>query len=213
MKVGIIGSGSVGRTLAKDFIRLGHQVVLGTRSPEKANAELEKERVSACAASNEEAAKFGEWLVLCTKWDGVENAIELAKKEHFSGKIVIDTTNPLKFEVEGKPPVPGIVYPDSMGKRVQDLLPQSKVVKCFNIVTAAYMLNPALKDGTPTLFICGNDAPTKQQVSEFVKGVGWEVHDLGDITQSYLLENMAILWTHYGFFNNHWNHAFKLLQK
>ena len=104
-------------------------------------------------------------------------------------------------------------YPDSAGETVQKWLHNAKVVKAFNTVTAAYMTNAKLEEGIPDLFICGNDAGAKKTVTEIANQWGWRVTDIGDIKQSYLLEALAMLWIRYGFLNNHWTHAFKLLRK
>lgn len=214
MKVGIIGSGTVGQHLAKGFERIGFQVMIGTRSKEKLKEWKEKEKLSVEIKSNREAAEFAELIVFCPAWKGAENALELAGKENFEGKTVIDTTNPLVFEEEGKPPKPGFSYPESAGKRMQELLENSQVVKAFNIVPAPYMINPKMEEGSPDMFIAGNSEKAKKEVEEILRKIGWnEIHDLGKIEESYLLEGLAMLWIIYGFRNNYWQHAFKLLKK
>lgn len=212
-KVGIIGSGLVGQQLSMGFLKLDYEVKIGTRDPEKLKDWVNKAGKNASVGSFKEAAKFGDLIVLCTLWVGVENAINLAGKENFVNKIVIDVTNPLIFEKEGEPPKLALGYPDSAGATIQKWLPNSKVVKAFNIVTANYMTNPNLKDGKPDMFIAGNDANAKKIVSEIASKFGWPVTDLGKIEQAYLLEAIAMTWIRYGFLNNHWTHAFKLLKK
>ena len=209
-KVGILGSGSVGQALASGFVKSGYEAMIGTRDKSKLADWLKKTKAS--AGSFAEAAAFGELLVLCCKGEAVEDVIKLAGKENFSGKIVIDVTNPLLFE-EGKGPRLFTGYPDSLGARVQRLLPNSKVVKAFNSVTAAYMASPKLQEGVPDLLIAGNDAGAKKKVDSIASEWGWTVHDLGGIEQAYLLEALAMIWIRYGFLNNHWTHAFKLLKK
>ncbi len=213
MKIGIIGSGPVGQALGLGFVKSGYDVMIGTREPGKLKDWLAKAGPSACAGSNVEAAKFGEMIVFCTKWEGAESALALAGKENFKEKIVIDTTNPLQFEAPNSPPVPSLSYPHSSGKTMQEWLPEAKIVKCFNIVSAAYMAQPKLEEGTPDMFLCGNDESAKKTVSTICQNWGWNVSDIGGISQSYLLENLAMLWIIYGFRNNHWTHAFKLLKK
>ena len=215
MKIGIIGSGIVAQQLGLGFLRLGHEVQLGTRNQGKLSEWRKQAGAKAIVGALEDAARFGEMIVLATKWDNgaTENAITLAGKDHFTGKIVIDVTNPLTFGAEGQPPKLPIGYPHSAGKMIQDWLPQSKVVKAFNIINANYMANPVLKEGIPDMFIAGNDLTAKNRVKEVAKAWGCEVHDIGDIGQSYLLEALAFLWITYGFINHHWNHAFKLLKQ
>ena len=214
MKVGIVGSGNVAQTLAKGFLSSGHNVKLGTRSPEKLGewlSEVANENLS--VGSNVEAAEFGELLVLATGWEGTKNAIELANAENFAGKVVIDVTNPLDFSA-GPPPKLAVQYPESGGELVQKWLPDANVVKAFNTVSAHIMIHPHLQEGNPDLFIAGNDDQAKWVVTEIATEWGWEnVHDLGDMTNAYWLETFAMLWIYFGFRNNHWTHAFKLLMK
>ena len=211
-KIGILGSGAVGQSLGNGFLKLGYEVKIGTRDPSKLKDWLKNAGKKASVGSFNEPASYGNIIVLCTKWTGTENAINLAGKENFKDKIAIDVTNPLLFEEEGKAPKLALAYPKSAGVIVQKLLPKAKVVKAFNIVTAAYMCNPKLKEGIPDMFIAGNDE-AKKIVTEIASKWGWAVTDLGDIRQSYLLEALAMIWITYGFLNNHWTHAFKLLKE
>ena len=210
-KLGIIGSGTVGQQLGLGFLKLGYEVKLGTRDPEKLKDWLKKAGNNASVGSLKDAASFGEIIIICTMWSGTENAINLAGKENFKNKILIDVTNPLVFENEV--PKLALGYPDSAGATIQKWLSDSKVVKAFNIVTANYMTNPKLEEGKPDMFIVGNDKESKKIVSEIITKLGWSVHDLGEIEQAYLLEALAMIWIRYGFLNNHWTHAFKLLKK
>ena len=215
MKVGIIGSGMVGQQLGLGFLRLGHDVKLGTRHPEKLESWLKQAGEKAIVGGFEDAAKFGELIVLATKWEGdaTLNAVDIAGRQNFSGKIVMDATNPLIPDGENKPPKLGLGYPQSAGATIQGWIPYARVVKAFNIVTAYYMANPRLKEGTPDMFIAGNDSPAKKAIADIASRWGWEIHDIGNIDQAYLLEALAMLWIRYGFLNNHWKHAFKLLKE
>lgn len=213
-KVGIIGSGVVGQQLGLGFLKLGYQVKIGTRQQGKLDEWLSMAGEGATVGSFSDAAQFGEMIVLCTKWTGVENAVSLAGKTNFSGKVVIDVTNPLIFEKEGDLPRLDVVYPSSAGAKVQRLLPGAQVVKAFNIVPAHFMTNPKLEEGGPDLFICGDNKQAKQVVFEVAKGFGWQyVHDLGDISQAYLIEALAMIIIRQSFSSNSWTQAFKLLKK
>lgn len=212
-RIGIIGSGTVGQALGKGFVKAGYEVMIGTRDPGKLKDWQKEAGPDSQVGSVAQAAKFGAMLVFCPKWEGAEQAINMAGKEHFNGKIVIDTTNPLVMKETGKPPTLGMGFPNSAGKTLQGWLPKAHVVKCFNIVTAAYMANPTMSEGSPDMFLAGNNADAKKEVSAIAQHWGWATHDLGDIDQSYLLESLAMIWIRWGFLNNHWTHAFKLLKK
>lgn len=214
MNIGIIGSGIVARSLGKGFLRSGHAVTLGTRDAAKLSDWLEEVgNENAAVGTNQEAAQFGEMIVIATGWAGTDNAIALAGTENFAGKIVVDVTNPLDFS-QGPPPKLAVQYPQSGGEIIQNLLPDAKVVKAFNTISAHIMINPHLEDGDPDLFIAGNDDSAKKTVTDIAAEWGWgEIHDMGDITNAYWLEMFAMLWIYFGFRNNHWTHAFKLLKK
>jgi NADPH-dependent F420 reductase len=213
MKIGIIGSGMVGQQLGIGFTRTGNEVMIGTRDKSKLNDWKKKAGVKASSGSNEEAAKFGEIIVLATAWSGTGNAISLAGKENFSGKILIDVTNPLDFS-QGTPPKIAVPFDNSGAQHVQKWLPKAKVVKAFNIINAYTMINPKFEEGYPDLFIAGNDKKAKEEVALIAKQLGWvSIIDLGDLSEAIWLETLTMLWVHYGFKFNSWTHAFKLLKK
>ena len=213
MKIGIIGSGIVGQKLAADLAGRGHSVIVGTRDPTKLT-EFAKTAPDVRVGSNADAAIHGQVVLLATNWDGTRNALELAGIGHLVGKIVVDITNPLDFS-SGKPAL-ALGWNTSAGELVQSWLPESKVVKALNIVTAHAMMNPReYVGGSPDMLIAGNDAAAKQTIASWLEEIGWGIVDLGDITQSRLLEPLAMIWIQHGF-NSGWkitNHAFKLLNK
>ena len=214
MKIGFIGSGEVGRALAGALAALGHDVKLGTRdaAKEKLRDWAARAGPRASTGSFAEAATFADIAVLCTLWTGTENALALAGRHRLSGKIVIDTTNPLDFSA-GAPPRLALGHTDSAGEQVQRWLPDARVVKCFNIVGNAHMVNPSFPNGPPDMFLCGNDAAAKQAVGELARTLGWPIIDIGGIDGARLLEPLAMLWIVHGFRTNSWNHAFRLLRK
>jgi len=217
MKIGVLGTGDVGCVLAAGFAGRGHEVMIGTRDPRQHKLAdwLEQAAPGVSVGSFAESAAHGEALVLAIGWPHVENAIDLAGKENFSGKLVMDTTNPLRFDDEGQPPVLDIGHTDSAGERVQGWLPDAHVVKAFNIVGNPHMVDPDFPEGKPDMFICGNDDGAKRLAAELIESLGWPpVIDLGGIERARYLEAMAMVWICH-FFNNGFNgnHAFKLLRK
>ena len=213
MRIGILGTGDVGRVLGSGLVSLGHEVKIGSRTPQKPEVKewLKAAGPKASAGSFAEAAAFGEMAVLATLWIGTENAIKLAGPQKLAGKMVIDTTNPLDFST-GTPRL-SVGHTDSAGETVQRWLPQSRVVKAFNHVGNAHFIKPQFPDGPPTMFICGNDGGAKKIVSGLLEAFGWAVIDIGGIEGSRLLEPLAMLWILYGFRTSTWSHAFKLLRR
>lgn len=215
MKIGILGTGDVGKTLAKGFAGIGYDVMIGSRDAngEKVQAIVKEVGSKASAGTFTEAAKFGDLAVICTLWSGTENAIKLAGPENLAGKVVIDTTNPLDFS-KGMPPTLAIGHTNSAGEEIQRWLPEAKVVKAFNIVGNPDMVNPDFPGGAPDMFICGNDTDAKKKVTEILNAFGWSsVVDIGGMSGARLLEPLCILWVLYGAYSGGWRHVFKMLKK
>lgn len=217
MKIGVLGTGDVGRMLAAGLAARGHEVMIGSRDPstERLQTWLEQDGEGIRAGTFAEAADFGDLLVLSVVWEHITDVLEAAGASSFAGKVVIDTSNPLRFEREGELPVLDVAGDDSAGERIQDWLPEARVVKAFNIINAVHMVNPDFPDGSPDMFICGNDEAAREQVAELIGSLGWPpAVDLGDIRMSRYLEPMAMVWIVH-FFRNGFdvNHAFSLLRK
>jgi hypothetical protein len=214
LKIGILGTGDVGRALANAFIALGHEVKMGSRDAhnEKAVEWASTSGINASTGTFADAVKFGDVVVLALLWSGAENALKLAGPENFAGKVVIDAINPLVFE-PGKPLALAVGHTDSAGEQVQRWLPAAHVVKAFNSVGHAHMFKPDFPGGPPDMFIAGNDAAAKQTVTGILHDFGWSTIDVGGIEGARLLEPLCILWVGYGMRTGTWNHAFKLLRK
>ncbi|MGC9947508.1 MAG: NAD(P)-binding domain-containing protein [Bryobacteraceae bacterium] len=213
MKIGVLGSGIVGQVLGAGFIKHGHQAMLGTRDPGKPEVEAWVHATpGAKAGTFAEAARFGEMVVLAGLGRAVGSILELAGPANFDGKTVIDATNPI---ADG-PPVNGVLQyttgpNESLGEWIQAKLPAAHVVKAFNSVGNALMINPHFEQGVPTMFLCGDNAEAKAQVSAIAEQFGWEPYDCGGIVSARAIEPLCILWCLPGFLRNEWRHAFKLL--
>ena len=211
MKVGILGTGEVGKALARGFVSRGHEVMIGSRSEEKAQAVGAE--VDAAGGTFADAASFAEVAVLALLWSGTEAALEAAGPDNLAGKVVIDATNPLVFHEDG-PPDLALGHTDSGGEQVQRWLPDSRVVKAFNIVGNTLFFRPELPGGPPTMFICGDDDEARRTVAQIIEDFGWpEIVDVGGIEGARLLEPVCILWVVYGVQSGGWEHAFKVLHR
>ncbi|MFL9481214.1 NADPH-dependent F420 reductase [Chitinophagaceae bacterium LWZ2-11] len=214
MKVGIIGSGIVGQTLAKAFLAEGHEVMIGTRNVYKEEAILFKEEHSNIMIGEFKAcANFGELLVLTVVGTAVESVIKLAGAKNFAGKVVIDTTNPIAPEKpEGGVLKSFTTQDESLMEKTQKLLPHAFMVKAFNTVGSNLMYKPALSI-KPTMFIAGDDAGAKKTVTDILTIFGWETEDMGGSIAARPIESLSILWCIPGFLRNEWGHAFKLIKQ
>ena len=211
MKVGVLGSGAVGKVLAAGFLSLGHEAKIGSREPDKLSDWVKGAGKGASAGTFEEAARFGDLIVLATLGAGAENAIRLAGAKNFAGKVIIDATNPLDFS-KGMAQL-YVGHTDSLGEQVQRWLPDARVVKAFNTVGNPHMIKPKFPGGPPDMFICGNDDAAKTLVSQICEQFGWGVVDIGGIEGSRHLEPMCMVWVLHGIRAKSWNHAFKMLRQ
>jgi hypothetical protein len=211
MKIGVLGSGTVAKTLASGFLKHGHQVMVGTRTPGKLG-DWEKQNPSGLTGSFADAAAFGELIVLAVKGKAAADVLRLAGAENLKGKTVIDTCNP----IEDAPPVNGVLpffttYDESLMEKLQREFPGAHLVKAFNSVGAVSMVNPQFKDGKPTMFICGNSEAAKKAVGGILDQFDWGTADMGKAEAARAIEPLCMLWCIPGFIRNQWTHAFKLL--
>ena len=212
-RVGVLGTGEVGRRLAEGFRSRGHDVMIGSRDPGK--PEL-REWLSGAGAGIEagtfaQTAAHGELLALAVLGDAAEEAIADAGAANFSGKVVIDAMNPLDFS-HGFPPKLSITGEDSLGERVQRALPDANVVKAFNTIGNPYFVEPGFGEGRPTMLIAGNDQAAKRTVTDVLADFGWsDTLDIGGIEGSRELEAICIVWVKIGGARGAWDHGFKLL--
>ncbi len=215
MKVGILGTGDVGKTLANAFLATGHQVMMGSREVANEKALAWAKEVGAGSAASTgtfvDAAKFADVVVLAVAWAGAENALKLAGAGNLAGKVVIDAVNPLTFSARGLELAIG--HTDSAGEQMQRWLPEARVVKAFNTVGYAQMFKPEFPGGPPDMFICGNDDTAKKTVTDILMSFGWSTIDIGGIEGARLLEPLCMLWINYAMRAESHSHAFKLLRK
>lgn len=213
MKIGILGTGDVGKAIGKGFIALGHEVMMGSREPNNPKAVEWAASQGACARAGTfaEAAGFGDLIVLATLGLVTDQVVRQAGAERFDGKLLWDTTNPLDFSGGFPPKLVGGLG-TSGGEQLQALLPRAHVVKVFNTVGNALMFQPKLQGGVrPDMFICGNDAEAKQRTRALVNDFGWDTVDIGGIDTAHYLEAMCLVWVLSAARQSRWMQAFKLL--
>jgi predicted dinucleotide-binding enzyme len=214
MKVGVIGSGTVGQSLAKAFVSEGHDVTLGTRNPDKEDIlALKNENPSLTIDTPTQAAASSELIVLAVPGIAALESLKQAGVENFEGKILIDVTNPLAAEA----PVNGVpklftTADESLLESIQKLLPTTKVVKALNSVGAFLMYKPALQGGKGTIFIAGNDEEAKATVTEILESFGWEAENIGKAEAARAIEPLGQLYVVRGMLNNDWAVALKLVR-
>lgn len=208
-RVGVIGSGPVGRALAAGFAARGHEVTIGTRDPD-ANDDLQAwaaQHDGVAIGTFAAAAEGGAIVVLACRGTAVEEAIRTAGPQHFAGKVVIDATNPLAPDPATGGPGLAVGHTDSGGETVQRALPDARVVKALNTVNNALMVDPGFASRQPML-IAGSDAAAKATVAELLDAFGWDAFDVGGIEQSRQLESLVLLWVAVGRRRGAYDHAF-----
>jgi 8-hydroxy-5-deazaflavin:NADPH oxidoreductase len=198
MRIGVLGTGTVGRTLATKLVSLGHEVMMGSRQAgnEAAAAWAESAGQLADEGSFAEAAGFGELLVNATAGSASVDALVSAESENLAGKVLLDVANPLDFSA-GMPPTLTVCNTGSLAEQIQDTFPEVRVVKSLNTVNADVMVDPAIVPGSHNIFMAGDDAAAKETVRELLVAFGWpeaDILDLGGIEAARGLEMFLPLW-------------------
>ena len=202
MKIGVLGSGLVGETIASALIDKGHMVRMGSRSAanEKAKAWVDRSADLASQGDFNDAAGFGEIVFLCLNGAFALDAVKSIEPANLQGKIVVDLTNPLDF-TQGMPPriLEGMGNSNSLGEEIQKALPQALVVKTLNTLNCKVMVEPQLVgNGNHSLFVCGNNEDARNKVKHFlVDQFGWKPEsliDLGAISSARGMEAYVPFW-------------------
>jgi len=209
MKIGVIGTGHVGETLAKGLAGLGHEVRIGSRSGSKL-ADFSAATGIAEGTFSAVAGWADTLVVALAGWAAVAVVQELAPL--LAGKVVLDTTNPISG-----PPVDGVLpyftaANESLLQRLQAAAPQARFVKCFNSVGAGLMVNPSLPGGRPAMFICGDHADAKALAGELATALGWNVEDAGPAANGHAVEALCQIWCYPGLAKGDWAHAFAMFR-
>ena len=214
LKVGILGSGVVGQVLSKAFLNEGHHVMLGSRNNTKDQMlQWKRDNPKGNIGTYADTAAFADLIVIATKGSVVEEVLNQAGLDKFTGKTVIDTTNP----IADAPPVNGVLkfftdLNESLMERIQKQIPKANVVKAFNSVGSALMYRPNFGGVKGSMFICGNNEEAKSTVSALLEKFGWEAEDMGKVEAARAIEPLCMLWCIPGMLRNQWTHAFKLLK-
>jgi 8-hydroxy-5-deazaflavin:NADPH oxidoreductase len=208
MRLGILGTGVVGKTIAARLAGLGHEVMVGTRDPEETTSRTEPDAYGnppfgawlvdhpeVRLGTFAEAAAHGEMVVNATAGAVSLEALELAGEGNLNGKVLMDVANPLDFS-KGMPPTLSVSNTDSLGEQIQRNFPEVKVVKTLHTMNAHLMVDPAQLAATAhTVFVCGDDAGAKDGVTELLRSFGWtDIIDLGDITTARGTEMLLPIW-------------------
>jgi len=209
MRYAVLGTGIVGRTIAAKLASLGHEVVIGTRDPETTLARSAPDAMGNPPFSTwhadhsavqlrtfAEAASFGETIVNTTAGTAALDALNAASSANLAGKVLIDIANPLDFS-QGMPPSLNPVNDDSLGEQIQRAFPDAHVVKTLNTMNCFVMVDPGRVAGPHNVFVSGEDAGAKKQVTELLVSFGWPesgVIDLGGIETARGTEMLLPVW-------------------
>lgn len=198
MRIAVLGTGVVGRTIATKLVELGHEVTMGSRTVDNEQAAEWVREVGERASQGTfaDAAAFGEIVFNCTAGVASLEALDSIAADDLAGKILVDVSNPLDFS-RGMPPTLSVSNTDSLAESIQRAVPDARVVKALNTVNALVMVDPARVPGEHDLFVCGDDDAAKAQVAELLESFGWpreRILDLGDIGGARALEMYLPLW-------------------
>jgi hypothetical protein len=188
----------VGKSIATKLVGLGHEVTMGSRTPdnEQAAAWVESAGSGASQGTFADAAAFGDLLFNCTAGAESLEALGSALPERLAGKTLVDVSNPLDFS-QGMPPSLFVANTDSLGERIQAAFPETRVVKSLHTMNCEVMVDPSKVPGEHDVFVCGNDEGAKAVVTELLESFGWppdRIVDLGDISSARGTEMYVALW-------------------
>jgi predicted dinucleotide-binding enzyme len=198
MRIGVLGTGDVGRTIATKLVALGHETTLGSRTAdnEAATAWARDAGELGGQGTFADAAAGAELLFNCTAGAGSVDALGAAAASGIDGKVVVDVSNPLDFSA-GLPPSLFVSNTDSLGEQLQRAFPQARVVKALNTMNRDVMVDPDRLGASHNVFVCGDDAGAKAQVAELLQSFGWpeaSIVDLGGISSARGTEGYLPLW-------------------
>jgi 8-hydroxy-5-deazaflavin:NADPH oxidoreductase len=208
MRLGILGTGAVGKTLAAGLNGLGHEVMVGTRDADETMSRTDpdqfgnppfsawrKEHPEVELGTFDEAAAYGEMVVNATAGTVSLEVLDLAGEENLNGKVLVDVSNPLDFS-QGMPPTLSVSNTDSLGEQIQRRFVEARVVKTLHTMNANLMVDPAqLAEAEHTVFVCGDDAEAKAEVTGLLRDFGWtDILDLGDISAARGTEMLMPIW-------------------
>ncbi|HEY8770611.1 MAG TPA: NAD(P)-binding domain-containing protein [Thermoleophilaceae bacterium] len=205
MRIGVLGTGVVGRTIGSKLVQLGHEVTMGSRSAdnESATGWASDGGENAAYGTFEDAAGAGELVFNCTSGTASLEALAAAGADNLSGKLLVDVTNPLDFSA-GFPPSLSVMGHDSLAEQIQRAHPDARVVKTLNTMNCEVMVDPGRLSGDHDVFVCGDDDGAKAEVSELLQSFGWagsSIVDLGELSAARGTEAYVLLWVRlYGAF-------------
>jgi predicted dinucleotide-binding enzyme len=195
MRIAVIGTGHAGRTLAQGFQRIGHDVVVGTRDPDDTRRREVWLGLDVPLAALGMVAADADLVVNATNGQASLSALGEVGSDHLAGKVIVDVANPLDFS-QGFPPTLSVKDTDSLAEQLQRAFPEARVVKSLNTVTASVMVDPStVGDGDTTVFVAGDDAEARQQVSGLLRELGWrDIVELDGLQNARGLEMWLPLW-------------------
>jgi 8-hydroxy-5-deazaflavin:NADPH oxidoreductase len=198
MRIGVLGTGMVGRTIGSKLVELGHEVRMGSRTADNEDAAgwAGSAGSNASQGTFADAAAFGELNLNCTSGGASLDALHAAGAENLADKVLVDVANTLDFS-EGRPPSLLVTTKESLGEQIQRAFPQARVVKTLNTMNCEVMVDPEKVPGEHDVFLSGNDDAAKRTVRELLESFGWpakRILDLGDITTARGPELYVPLW-------------------
>jgi 8-hydroxy-5-deazaflavin:NADPH oxidoreductase len=198
MQIGVLGTGMVGKAIGSRLVSVGHEVKMGSRTPDNESAAewVAEAGETASQGTFADAAAFGEVVFNCTSGGASLDALRAAGAENLAGKVLVDVANTLDFS-QGRPPSLLVTTKESLAEQIQSEFQEARVVKTLNTVNCDVMVDASLVPGDHDMFVSGNDEAAKAEVRSLLGDFGWpagRVIDLGDITCARGQEMYIVLW-------------------
>ncbi len=192
MKIGILGAGNMGGTLGRLWAEQGHQILFGVRDEQSFKAQRARSADSSGKFGTAlEAAEFGDVILIAVPWEATQDVLSTIATK-LGGKVLIDCTNPILPDLSGL----AIGHTTSAAEEIARWTPQARVVKAFNTVGAATLVDAKYGDHSASVFVCGDDDQAKATVAALAESIGFEVIDAGELREARFIEPLAMLWIH-----------------
>jgi predicted dinucleotide-binding enzyme len=190
VNVGIVGTGGMGKALARCAAAAGHRAFLGSRDPEKGARIAAPLGKGVAGGSIAEAAEVGALIILAVPWAGVPDALASARTG-LAGKVLIDCTNPM---IDARKPLL-VGCTTSGAEEIAALASQARVTKAFNAIAARLLAScdPRFGEHAATIFHCGDDEDAQRATAGLITDIGLRALDVGPLCVARYLEPLAAL--------------------
>jgi NADPH-dependent F420 reductase len=199
MKLGVIGSGNIGKSIGTWASKLGYDVIFSARDINHAKKAATEAGNNAQAGSVRDAAS-ADIILFAVPYNSVMEVLDEIRTS-IGGKVLIDATNPLSPDYSSL----SLGFDTSAAEEIQKTIPEAKVVKAFNSIFASIFASRTTELGGKKIacFYASDDDKARSQVAELITKMGFDAIDSGPLRNARLLEPLALLNINLGYGMGH----------